>query len=78
MIRGLAKRSGWGRELSAIEKSWLGYAIGYVWVFAFFFWSVPMWRWPRLYDQLATAERWRSILSKMTIVSASDVLNRSA
>lgn len=68
-VRKLAKRAGLARELIAIERSWLGQVAGLTWVFAFFFWSVPLWRFPRLYEALMRAERWAEILSKITIVS---------
>lgn len=68
LIKGFAIRSGYTRELKTIETSWFGYAFGYAWTFAFFFWSVPFLAWPRQYVQLAKVERWMSILSKMTIL----------
>ncbi|KAI1483791.1 hypothetical protein F4774DRAFT_366497 [Daldinia eschscholtzii] len=68
MIRRLAKKVGWTRELVLLERSWLGWFIGYTWVFAFFFWTVPLWKFPTLYRELVKLERWASILSKMTIV----------
>lgn len=67
-VRFLAARAGCTRDLRTVEKSWFGYALGYAWVFAFFFWSVPLLAWPRQYAELARMERWMSILSKMTIV----------
>jgi hypothetical protein len=70
LVRNLAKRTGCTRELQAIERSWFGYAVGYTWVFVFFFWSVPLWRWPRLHKELTAVERWMSILSDMTILPA--------
>lgn len=39
---------GWSSELEEVEESWFGQSIGYTWVFAFFSWSVPKWRYPRL------------------------------
>jgi hypothetical protein len=68
-VRDLASQAGFAQELKAIEKSWHGYTFGYTWVFAFFFWSVPLIAWPRQYAELVKAEKWMSILSKMTIVS---------
>lgn len=47
-----ALRIGWGRELAAIEKSWLGWLVGYVWTCGFFFWSAPILMFPRMYTQL--------------------------
>ncbi|KAL1846338.1 hypothetical protein Daus18300_014279 [Diaporthe australafricana] len=67
-LRGLARRVGWARELALLEASWLGQLVGYSWVFGFFFWTVPVWRWPRLHKQLETAEIWMRLLSKMTLV----------
>lgn len=70
-IRMLAKRSGWARELKLVEESWLGTFIGYTWVLAFFFWSVPKWRYPRMYDDARRIAVLRSLLSKMSIVPPS-------
>ncbi|KAI0010570.1 membrane bound O-acyl transferase family-domain-containing protein [Xylariaceae sp. FL0662B] len=67
-VRNLAKRAGCARELAAIERSWLGRFVGFSWVFAFFFWSVPLWKYPRLHKGLTATERWMSIFSKMAIV----------
>ncbi|RYP74560.1 hypothetical protein DL769_003987 [Monosporascus sp. CRB-8-3] len=69
-VQHLAKRAGRTDDLAAIEKSWLGRLIGFAWVFAFFFWSVPLWKFPRIHKVLLRTERWQSILSKMTIVPA--------
>ncbi|KAI1808695.1 hypothetical protein F4811DRAFT_500402 [Daldinia bambusicola] len=68
VVRRLAKRAGRTRELVWLEISWLGWFIGYAWVFAFFFWTVPLWKFPTLYRELVKLERWASILSKMTVV----------
>lgn len=70
-IRNLAKRIGCARGLQEIERSWLGYVVGYTWVYGFLFWSVPFYRWPRLHGHLTAIDRWMSILSKMVIVPPS-------
>ncbi|KAI2602307.1 membrane bound O-acyl transferase family-domain-containing protein [Hypoxylon sp. NC1633] len=67
-VRHVAKRYGLSRELALIERSWLGWFVGFAWVFAFFFWSVPLWKFPTLHKELTRAERWAAILSKMTVV----------
>ncbi|KAI3399858.1 hypothetical protein diail_5369 [Diaporthe ilicicola] len=67
-VRGLARRAGWARELDLLERSWLGHLVGYTWVFGFFSWTVPKWRWARLHKQLETAEIWMRLFSKMTLV----------
>ncbi|KAI1763816.1 membrane bound O-acyl transferase family-domain-containing protein [Hypoxylon sp. FL1150] len=58
----LARQAGYTRKLEVIERSWLGRMAGYLWVFLFFFWSVPLWRYPRLYEQLMVRE-WMFIFS---------------
>lgn len=68
IVRDAARRLGFARELSMLERSWLGYLIGYSWVFGFFFWTVPMWRFPRLHRQLDATERLMRLLSKMTLI----------
>ncbi|KAH7309825.1 membrane bound O-acyl transferase family-domain-containing protein [Stachybotrys elegans] len=67
-VRSAAKQAGWARELAVIERSWLGWAIGFMWTFSFFFWGVPLWKFPRLHKQVTSFDRWMSIFSKMTIV----------
>lgn len=67
-LRDVARRLGFARELAMLERSWLGYLIGYSWVFSFFFWTVPMWRFPRLHRQLDATERLMRLLSKMTLI----------
>lgn len=62
-----AHRAGLTKELRALEKSWLGRLASYLWVFSFFFWSVPMWRFPRIHRELAAMERWRLIWSRMKV-----------
>lgn len=67
-VRDVARRLGLARELEMLERSWLGYLIGYSWVFGFFFWTVPMWRFPRLHRQLDATDRLMRLLSKMTLI----------
>jgi hypothetical protein len=64
-VRRVATRVGRRRELAAIEASWLGWFVGYAWVFGFFFWSVPLWQFPRLHRELIKADKWASILSQL-------------
>jgi hypothetical protein len=68
VISCLAKSTGWSRELKMIEESWFGNFVGFAWVFGFFFWSVPKWKYPALHSVAVETARWRSILSKMSIV----------
>lgn len=70
-VRNLAKRLGFAQSLQEIERSWLGYVVGYTWVYAFMFWSVPLYRWPRLHGHLTAIDRWMSILSKMVVLPPS-------
>lgn len=70
-VRRLAVRAGWERELAALEGSWLGWLVGYTWTFAFFFWSVPMFSFPRVYAQLVETQRWMTLLTNARIVPAS-------
>jgi hypothetical protein len=65
--RRLAARAGRERELAAVEGSWLGWLVGYVWTFGFFCWSVPMWRFP-VYEQLVAAESWARLMCNVRIV----------
>lgn len=67
-VRDVARRFGFARELVMLETSWLGYLIGYSWVFSFCFWTVPMWRFPRLHRQLDATDRLMRLLSKMTLI----------
>lgn len=67
-VRRLAARAGWERELAALERSWLGWLVGYTWTFAFFFWSVPMFSFPRVYAQLVEEQRWMTLLKSARIV----------
>lgn len=66
--RDVARRLGLARELELLERSWLGYLVGYSWMFGFFFWTVPMWRFPRLHRQLDATDRLMRLLSKMTLI----------
>lgn len=71
VVRRLAVRSGWERELAALEGSWLGWLVGYTWTFAFFFWSVPMFSFPREYARLVEEQRWMALLTNARIVPPS-------
>ena len=55
-IRRIAKYLGCSVELKTIEESWFGWLFGYVWVFAFFFWSVPKSKYPQMYEQAKMME----------------------
>lgn len=63
-LRKLARRAGLARQLREIENSWLGSLIGLAWVGMFFFWSVPLWRYQRMYNSIAAADEkmWQSLL----------------
>ncbi|KAI1743976.1 membrane bound O-acyl transferase family-domain-containing protein [Xylaria scruposa] len=65
MVRLVATKVGRQRELAAIEASSLGWFLGFSWVFGFFFWSVPLWQFPRLHRELLKAERWATIISHL-------------
>lgn len=65
--RRLAVRADWERELAALEGSWLGWLVGYTWTFAFFFWSVPMFSFSRVYAQLVEEQRWMTLLRNARI-----------
>lgn len=67
-VRRLAARMQLGRQLAVVEDSWLGWGLGYAWTFAFFFATVPLWRFPRLFAQLNEVERWTRIFSSMTVL----------
>ena len=45
----LARRIGWGQTYDGFASGWRGKVIGVLWVFAFFFWSVPKWQFPKIY-----------------------------
>ena len=64
-IRTLAKQTGRSHQLREIEQSWFGSFVGYTWVFAFFFWSVPKWKYPRLELQAVALERFRKFIAKL-------------
>jgi hypothetical protein len=66
-LRSLAKRIGWSRELRMLEESWVGRFFGYAWVFGFFFWSVPKWKYPAMYQTAVATARWNEIWSKMRL-----------
>ena len=69
-MRSFAKSMRWSRELKIIEDSWFGKLIGIAWVFGFFLWSTPKWKYPGIYRAALEEARWRSILSKMSVVPA--------
>ncbi|KAI7779091.1 hypothetical protein LA080_001345 [Diaporthe eres] len=71
--RDVARRLGLAKELEMLERSWLGYLIGYFWVFGFFFWTVPMWRFPRLHRQLDATDRLMRLFSKMTLIPKEEI-----
>ncbi|KAF3398990.1 hypothetical protein DPV78_006641 [Talaromyces pinophilus] len=58
VVRRLAKATRWSRDLEMIEESWFGKFIGYAWVFGFFFWSTPKWRYPNIYRQILEVRGW--------------------
>ncbi|KAI9687613.1 MAG: hypothetical protein M1822_002223 [Bathelium mastoideum] len=66
-LRALAKHLGVSHELRKIEQSWFGYLTGYAWVFAFFFWSVPKWKYPRLERQAITVEKMQDFLANLGV-----------
>lgn len=47
-LKALAVRLGLQRDLEKIQASWVGGMLGCGWVFFFFFWSVPHWKYSRL------------------------------
>ena len=69
-IRTLAKQMGWSNELHEIEQSWFGYFVGYTWVFAFFFWSVPKWKYPRLELQAIALERFKAFIARLEVAGS--------
>ncbi|XXH04206.1 Methionine aminopeptidase 2 [Hypoxylon texense] len=69
-VRYLAKRAGCTQELDMIEQSWLGRMVGFVWVFVFFFWSVPLCKYPRLHRQLMARESWMSVFLRIATAEA--------
>ncbi|KAI1456554.1 hypothetical protein F4805DRAFT_219809 [Annulohypoxylon moriforme] len=62
-VRWAAERLGWEKELSAIERSWLGKVMGFMWVSVFFSWSVPLWSWPRVYRGLVAERLMRMLMN---------------
>ncbi|KAF2469720.1 uncharacterized protein BDR25DRAFT_227320 [Lindgomyces ingoldianus] len=46
-----------GRLGQALRSNVLRKTIGFVWVFAFFFWVVPMWQYPKFYAAMRPARR---------------------
>lgn len=54
-LRALARVIGQERRLLQLSGGVWGKAIGYVWVYAFFFWSVPKWKYPKLYCRVQDA-----------------------
>ncbi|TVY16133.1 Acetyltransferase ataH [Lachnellula arida] len=69
-IRGIAKSMGWSRELNMVQESSFGKFVGFVWVFGFFFWSVPKWKYPMLHSVAVETATWRRILSGMSLVES--------
>lgn len=60
------------KRLKALQESWVGTTLGYVWVFLFFWCSAPMWKYPGLYAQAmirADNERWKQILQTAVIIN---------
>lgn len=51
VVRRVAKRTGWLRQLQRIEDGRVGSLVGYLWVLVFFMWSVPFWKYPRMLRQ---------------------------
>jgi hypothetical protein len=70
LLRLCAQRVGWARGLKEIETSWFGWFFGYIWTAGFFFWSVPEWTFPRLYQDAVRVEEWNGILTGMQIVDS--------
>ncbi|KAI2633923.1 hypothetical protein GGS21DRAFT_539501 [Xylaria nigripes] len=62
-MRKTAAKMGRQRELAAFEASSAGRFVGFAWVFGFFFWSVPLWQFPR-HRELIKAEMWTEFLSE--------------
>lgn len=64
----LAWRARREHDLRTLEESWLGRFIGYVWVCAFFCWTVPMWRFPEIHRQSLAFQGMRELLANMQVV----------
>lgn len=47
--RTIAQHIGCHNLLHRISSGFLGKVVGYLWVFGFFFWSVPKWQYPKVY-----------------------------
>lgn len=69
-LRGTALAIGWSDELKMIEESWLGNFVSYAWVFGFFFWSTPKWKFPGLYKQSLQTARIRAVLEMTSLMKA--------
>lgn len=64
----LARRVGVERDLCLLEESWLGRFVGYIWICAFFCWTVPMWRFPDIHRESLAYHKMRQLMSNMQIV----------
>lgn len=62
-LNSAAKRWGWQAELSRVRNSWVGKLLGYAWVLGFFFWSVPMWKYPAMYKSARRDILWKALFS---------------
>lgn len=70
-LRKASKSSGYLRDfLHAIENSWVGELIGYIWVCTFLFLTVPMLKYPAEYQQAIAMENMKRIFSGMSVVSS--------
>jgi len=63
-----AKRFGFADELVTVKSSWLGRLISGAWVFGFFFWSVPFWKYPRMHADAQAAMALTSIFANAKVV----------
>ncbi|KAL4922576.1 membrane bound O-acyl transferase family-domain-containing protein [Aspergillus aurantiobrunneus] len=52
MLRVVLTRIGKGHLLERLGGSAWGRVLGFIWVFAFMFWSIPKWQYPKLYCRL--------------------------
>ncbi|KAL1981820.1 hypothetical protein VTN96DRAFT_2116 [Rasamsonia emersonii] len=48
-MRSTAKTSGWGTVWEGWRRNGVAKVLGFAWVLAFFFWSVPKWEYPKIY-----------------------------
>lgn len=55
--RYIATAYGLEKDFKIIERSFIGKMVGYAWVFIFFFWSVPLWLYPRYDKAFSQAQR---------------------